>query len=906
MAILPTAQMLPTEQTVAPHYPNQVPGNLLTPVPHAIGSLGEALMNMGAAAEAQQKQGKDYDLLKRFNDFKAARDKDYQDAQEALDPKADPAGFAEGINKNFEVNAREFFQTVPEYEKPKYNLSLSLMHDKQVLGAAADEQKHRENYFTNDAEERLSGYKLKIAQDPAKHAEIVPQAKAEIDAIPLPPVKKQKLYAGLGDLDEAATLHRLRQGDDPEEVLKDLQVQSPAKAAATGEPLDISWVLETGAKSPLAGLGNISSDTNSSRSYGNFGLNSQKGASAWEFKSKYGAGLGLTAEPGTSEFDRQWKAAAEKNPEALHAAETDWWRNSIATKVGDRLSAAGAGQLASDPRVLTYFADREVQQGAGSTGNHSTRIQEAVRAADGDPVKFLKNMSEIDKEKLGGDFRTYLKQNPGNGEGLENRVDQRLKLSLQAGEAAARNPDDPIPVKTEVYRTPRAELEKSGYIPPGTDGSDPGSKMPGQEDQPQAQPVQDKYPNLSMDRRTKLIQVVTDAARQKRTQELDSSLEVIRQTGEPPVFDGGMTALDRAKKSQSFTPKQLEAYNQKWDAAQLEHKMIGGLDEMTPDQMGQHLEQFTPDPKSSGYKSMIDAQKRAETQQNKILSMRDKDPALAVNGFGEVQQAYREMENRKQPITKIAGVDVEQPVISSQDAWKSVISARLAAQERVGIPEPARSPVTEKEAQDLLGLGKNPDAVLAVDPNKATTHLKEAAARAQLLYGPEYGSQAFRSAIRFLVKGQTARDTAVGMISKISRGEALTASDAALYEQEKTFMPMRQFGQLLGAEQGLNAGDLPGAEPYSGWGGRNGNLARDGREQVMDPRFNPPASMRASTPLPTRDQIKMIQDHPENWREVDAVFGPGTAARAMQTDVNEKPKKAESKPWSISKLWGGE
>jgi hypothetical protein len=189
--------MVPTDRTEAPRNAPHVPQNLFMAVPNAIGSLGEALMNMGAAAEAQQKQGKDYDLLKRFNDFKTARDDDYRGAQEALDPKAEPSGFADGVNKNFETNAREFFQTVPDSKKAEYDYKLSLMHGKQVRDATADEQKHRENYFTSDAEERLSGYKLKIAQDPAKHGDAVTQAKAET------PFRcrrqKQKLSRAAGD-----------------------------------------------------------------------------------------------------------------------------------------------------------------------------------------------------------------------------------------------------------------------------------------------------------------------------------------------------------------------------------------------------------------------------------------------------------------------------------------------------------------------------------------------------------------------------------------------------------------------------------------------------------------------------------------------------------------------------------
>jgi hypothetical protein len=212
-------------------------------------------------------------------------------------------------------------------------------------------------------------------------------------------------------------------------------VPMPAAADQESKPptyfTSISGPMETGQVDPLKGVGNISSDTNKSRSYGNYGLNSQRGASAWQFRNQYGAEIGLTANPGTPEFDRQWKAAAANDPEKLQALENDWWQNNIAKGVRSHMEQAGVPEeMAADPRVQAYMADREVQQGTGSTINHAARVQQAAEAANGDPETFMRVMSEGDKAHLGSDFRTYLSQHPDAKKGLTNRVDRRLAASM--------------------------------------------------------------------------------------------------------------------------------------------------------------------------------------------------------------------------------------------------------------------------------------------------------------------------------------------------------------------------------------------------------------------------------------------------------------------------------------------
>lgn len=178
--------------------------------------------------------------------------------------------------------------------------------------------------------------------------------------------------------------------------------------------------------------GQISPDTGGSKSYGVFGLNTRgRNNSASQFAAQFGPHLGLTAAPGTPEFDGQWRALAQKNPEALQNAQMLWFNNTVTSKVAPTLTQLGIpDSVANDPRVQGYFSDRMVQQGPASTSNHAARIQSAFAQSGGDPVAFLQNVSAADKGALSHDFRTYLSENPQNAQGLANRVDRRTSMAL--------------------------------------------------------------------------------------------------------------------------------------------------------------------------------------------------------------------------------------------------------------------------------------------------------------------------------------------------------------------------------------------------------------------------------------------------------------------------------------------
>ena len=209
-------------------------------------------------------------------------------------------------------------------------------------------------------------------------------------------------------------------------------------------PERISIRLETGKNDPLKGVSQVARDSGGTKSYGNFGLNS--GGSAQQFVAKYGENFDLTAEPGTPEFDEQWKNAAGAAPVELHAAEMEWYQDNVVAGISDKLAKDGVSKdIADDPRVQAYFADRIVQQGPASIdgmNKHKQRIASAFADSDGDVAKFLKNITEADRASLQSDFPTALRTGAYSERGHDTRLNGRLKMALgTTGEVAPTRPN---------------------------------------------------------------------------------------------------------------------------------------------------------------------------------------------------------------------------------------------------------------------------------------------------------------------------------------------------------------------------------------------------------------------------------------------------------------------------------
>lgn len=410
----------------------------------------------------------------------------------------------------------------------------------------------------------------------------------------------------------------------------------PAKG---GTPEAISMRLETGKTDPLKGVANISGDSKGSHSYGNFGLNSLGSAQA--FMRDYGRDLGLKGEPGTAEFDRSWKAVAEADPQGLHAAEMQWYNKEILAPTQMDLERAGLPtDLASDPRVIAYFADRKIQQGPGSIKNHADRIAGVVKGGGG--VRgFLERMTEADRVAMREDFPSAIRSGVYSEQGHKTRIYGRLSMAMAMGEEGPEVAGSPANSKYALL----SPLERAEFL----------SK------------AERAY-------RTKF-----EAHREQLKQQLDDDVESIRRTGQTAAPD-----LELARRV--LEPNQLNRYFLNRQEAQLEYNALNDLPALPTDQINGRLRDIAPQPGEANFEMKAKVYDKAQKMASDLIEWRDVDPARSVDMLPEVKAAAAN-----------AAAAPGDPA-----ATQELARARIEAQGRVGVPEDRRSPITKSEAKILM------------------------------------------------------------------------------------------------------------------------------------------------------------------------------------------------------------
>jgi hypothetical protein len=162
-------------------------------------------------------------------------------------------------------------------------------------------------------------------------------------------------------------------------------------------------------------------------SYGIFGINS--GGSVQTFV-KENPQFNLNSKPGTKQFDDEWKAAASANPEAMYDAQMAWYKKHVVAPLATDLSKVLPKDIASDPRVVVFMADRRNQYGQVEEKNAFSYASNART-----PQEFIRKVSEYDAAHIDTAFRTYLQTHQGAGRsGILNRIEKRKNYSLEVDE----------------------------------------------------------------------------------------------------------------------------------------------------------------------------------------------------------------------------------------------------------------------------------------------------------------------------------------------------------------------------------------------------------------------------------------------------------------------------------------
>jgi hypothetical protein len=157
-------------------------------------------------------------------------------------------------------------------------------------------------------------------------------------------------------------------------------------------------------------------------SYGIFGINSQGSVQSFVRENPQ---FELTAKPATKEFDEQWTKISKDKPKEMLQAQLTWYDKHVTKQLNKDLSKLVPSNFANNPKIITYLSDRRVQYGPVM---EKQAIEYASNAKT--PEEFISLITEYDLAHLKEAFPKYLKTHPGDIKGLQNRLKEREKVSL--------------------------------------------------------------------------------------------------------------------------------------------------------------------------------------------------------------------------------------------------------------------------------------------------------------------------------------------------------------------------------------------------------------------------------------------------------------------------------------------
>jgi hypothetical protein len=393
---------------------------------------------------------------------------------------------------------------------------------------------------------------------------------------------------------------------------------------------------------------------------------------------------------------------------------------------------------------------------------------------------------------------------------------------------------------------------------------------------------------LSPERRSVVRRDLVHAVRGEATDGINSDIESITRTGRPRTLPDGTTWLERARRMPIFTPMQLAGFERRIKTAEARFRALNGLSDMTPEEMEQRIADLDTSRVGPGEDYATAAQVRDSTARarERLLQLRRSDPALWASGTyligargvpqynarGEVVTSPAEDDVRVQPAREVVeafgalarrhpqlqiqfneqdgtftataeqapgeispsqvrpqALRITDPRLTPEDR-RLIIEARLAAMARVGIPEGERRALSAAEARELLGL---PSSTTGMTSDRYSRTLREAADRAEHLFGPRYARLAFETALGFRQQNQDQRSIGESISSQLPGGgrDSLSMSDLrnlsalrdltmeeSLWRYGSPSYPLPDVGEGLpfGPLMGIQA---PPAPPSSGWFG---------------------------------------------------------------------------------------
>lgn len=243
----------------------------------------------------------------------------------------------------------------------------------------------------------------------------------------------------------------------------------------------------------------------------------------------------------------------------------------------------------------------------------------------------------------------------------------------------------------------------------------------------------------------------------------------------------GVEGLDPGEITELLGPEKAYEHAQRREVAQTKFETthfgrngageLAALESLTNDELAAHEVALTPpdgDPDRPAKKEIHEA---VSKRVKEIVDLRDSDPARAVEQTPEVQSALAEAEAANAEAAE-QGLSVAGPEQIGQ-----IARARMAAQERLEIPEGMRAPITRKEAKQLMG------RLAGLDTGGTKAAWTEVVNEVEMTYGKDLAKQVIASAIGYEIGDRDQAELVTNLLNKAVKGGRFTQSDLAPFYQ---------------------------------------------------------------------------------------------------------------------------
>jgi hypothetical protein len=373
-------------------------------------------------------------------------------------------------------------------------------------------------------------------------------------------------------------------------------------------------------------------------------------------------------------------------------------------------------------------------------------------------------------------------------------------------------------------------------------------------------------------RRYKEAKEKDDIDRYVMVNALEDDIEQIKQTGKAQDVDpqNVVDTLGEEKAAKWLEDRQVAADTFGATAV---------MESMSDEDIEGHLEELEPKAGDDNFDNKQKVYDAAEKRAKKLTDLRLKDPAESVEDSALVKTAMN-------------GHDPENPA-----SIVTLIRARLAAQDAVGINAAMQQPITRREAREIIapiqsiidtmdativasiGAGKSPDATrrqAAKQVRKeAENQIRATVEAIEQAYGP-YATKVLAFSIAESVRDKEIGDLAASVLRKIAKGERLQTSEAmALDAAQETsaatkaleggLPPSPSVSKPAATGQSPEALPAPAKSPAS-----SGTKPAGGRGTAMQP-------PRTDFPPPSQRAVDYLRRNPATRAKFDELYGPGSS-----------------------------